>query len=105
MIVSGDNSPVVIVIGVDTKMTDGKRQFDHAVVMTNCSVEGDIVKFRLKNSLRGDHLEGSYNIKQIKRYVDPEGCVLPFKLQKTTEKCLHIEWYMSYVKTYFVTFE
>ena len=49
---------MVTVIGHDS--SDG-TSFGHAVVLTECVRKGTSIKFKLKNSLDGEHLEGSVN--------------------------------------------
>ena len=43
-----------------------KTTFGHAVTMTECFLAGTTIKFKLKNSLGGAHLEGAVSFAQIR---------------------------------------
>ena len=51
---------MVTVIGYDASKN---ISFGHAVVMTECTCQGFTVTFKLKNSLDGEHLKGSFDMR------------------------------------------
>ena len=85
--------PIVTVLGRDPTLNP--PEFHHAVVMTGYVDGVDEIKIFLKNSFRGEHLEGT---------IDKNNRYKTIRLKNTTQVNSQTVWELNYFWTYAVQF-
>ena len=86
--------PVVTIIGCDTSKTP-PTEFHNAVVLTDLVVSNSTVEFKLKNSIKGEHLEGHFDLGKND---------FPIKLKKTKVIDMNVSWKMMNTRVWCLNF-